>query len=300
MATEVRGLIPTVYEQGLEEIFGNSYDSIPVMCTQIFDTVNTSKQEWHGQEITGFDTARVKPEAESIQYDSRSPGYQVTIRPVTVGLGFKISREAVDDNQYAETGNANARNLAESMIQFKEIRAANEFNRAFDNTYAKGDGVAMISDAHPTVNGTQANRRTVAADLSEAALEDMHILIQKSRNSRGLKIRVRPRGLVIPTELKFQAQRILKSELRVGTADNDINALRSMNSFPDVMEWEYLEDPKAWFVKTSVPGLHYVNRRGVEFAKEMSFDNEVHKFKATERYEFGSSEWRCIFGSPGV
>jgi hypothetical protein len=192
--------------------------------------------------------------------------------------------------------------LARSMRVTKETVVANVINRAFSNTYVGGDGVELISTAHPTVNGTQSNELSVAADLSEASLEDMFIQIMNAVDSRGLRIRLMPKKLIVPPNQAFEAERIVKSNLQNDTALNAINAIKSTGMLPGgVMVWHYLSDTDAWFITTDAEnGLKLFNRRALSFAKDSDFDTDNFKHKATERYVAGWSDWRGIYGSEGA
>lgn len=302
MAVITSGNHPKLLWPGLNALFGTTYNELPLMHTQVFDTNTSDKAYEEDVELTGFGLAPVKAEGTGISYDSHTQGPTTRYTNVTYGLGFIETIEAVEDNQYKQRATNRTKALARSMRQTKETVMANIFNRAFDSNYAGGDGKQMVATDHPTVNGTQSNTLGTAADLSEASLEDLLIIIMNATDTRGLRIRLMPRKLIVPTALAFEAERILKSNLQNDTANNAINAMKSMGVLPDgAMVWNYLTDSDAWFVKTDAPeGLKLFNRREVAFAKDSDFDTDNFKHKATERYSGGWSEWRSIFASQGA
>lgn len=302
MAVITSGNHPKLLWPGLNALFGTTYKERPLQHTMVFDTFDSEKAYEEDVELTGFGLAPVKSEGASISYDSHTQGPTTRYTNVTYGLGFIETIEAVEDNQYKERATNRTRALARSMRQTKEVVMANIFNRAFDSNYPGGDGKEMLATDHPTVNGTQSNELATAADLSEAALEDLLIQIMNATDSRGLRIRLMARKLIVPSALAFEAERIVKSTLQNDTANNAINAVRSMGLLPDgIMVWNYLTDADAWFVKTDAPeGLKLFNRRAVAFAKDSDFDTDNFKHKATERYSGGWSDWRGAYGTPGA
>ena len=255
--------------------------------------------------------AVVKDQGAPVTYDTAKQGFTSRYNHVTYGLGFIVTREAYDDDLYDVVAKQKARGLAFSMRQTKEIIAANIYNRAFNTAYVGGDSATLIasaggggsSSAPNVAGGTYTNGVATAADLSEAALEQACIDIADFKNDRGLKIAVRPRKLVIPKELMFEASRILKTEGRVGTDLNDLNAIKAMGMIPEVVVNHYLADSNndAWFILTDVKdGLKYFERRADEFGMDEDFDTENAKYKASARYSFGWTDRRAIYGSPGV
>jgi len=254
------------------------------------------------QEVTGFGLAPVKAQGEATQYDSMSQGVTTRYTHVAYSLGFVITREAIDDNQYEKIGMQRTGSLAFSMRQTKENVVANLYNRAFSTSYPIGDAAALLSTAHPTLAGNQANKMSTDADLSEAALEDLVVLIGQATNSRGLRISLQAKSLIIPVQLQFEAARILKSVQQNDTANNAINALRSMGAFPDgVKVNHYLTDTDAFFIRTNAPeGLKLFQRVEAEFKNDGDFDTDNLKYKAYERYSVGCSDWRSLFGSQGA
>lgn len=296
------GTHPKLLWPGLHSIFGLAYKDIPLQHTMVFDVATSDKAYEEDQEITGFGLAPVKSEGGAISYDTSTQGPTTRYTNVTYGLGFIETREAVEDNQYKSRATSRTKALARSMRVTKETVMANIFNRGFNSSYAGGDGKEMLATDHPTLDGTQSNELSIAADLSEASMEDLLIQIMNATDSRGLRINLMGRKLIVPPNLAFEAERIVKSNLQSGTANNDLNAMRSMGMLPDgVMVWRYLTDTDAWFIKTDASdSLRLFNRRALEFAKDSDFDTDNFKHKATERYIGGWTDWRGVFGSPGA
>ena len=288
---------------GLNAIYGKSYGEFPVEYTALFDSYKSSKRVEEDLGLTGFGLASVKGETSPITYDQESQGFLTRYTHVTYATGFQISEELMDDDQYAEVGARRAKGLAFSMRQTKEIVGANVYNRAFTSGYTGGDGVVLCSSAHPNVSGgTWSNILATAADLSEAALEQAFIDIMKWTNDRGLNIPVMAKSLIIPPDLVFEAERILKTPLRVGTADNDLNAIKSMGKLPGgVHVNHYLTDTNAWFIRTDIQdGMKYFERKADTFAEDNDFETSNAKFKAQARYSFGWTDPRAIYGTPGA
>lgn len=217
-------------------------------------------------------------------------------------LGFIITREIMEDDQYDVVGQRKAQGLARSLRQTKEIVGANVYNRAFTAGFVGGDGVTLLNAAHPNfAGGTQSNVLATAADLSEAALEQAAIDIAGWTDDRGLLIAVRPKALIIPRQLMFEAKRILYTDGRVGTDNNDLNAIKTMGLIPEVVTNHYLTDTDAWFIRTDVAnGMKHFERRADSFDMDNEFDTENAKFKATSRYSFGWTDWRGLYGTPGA
>lgn len=302
MAVISTGNHPKALWPGVKAWFGASYNEIPLQHTEVFSVDTSNKAYEEDVEMTGFGLAPVKSEGGSISYDSHTQGPTTRYVNVVYGLGYIVTQEEIEDNQYEKVSKGRARALARSMRQTKEIVGSNVFNRAFTAAYAGGDGQELIANAHPTVNGTQSNYLATPADLSEASLEDMFIQIMNATDTRGLRIRLMPRKLIVPSNLAFEAERIVKSNLQNDTANNAINAIKSKGLLPDgAMVWQYLTDTDAWFVKTDAPdGLKLYNRRALSFDKDNDFDTANAKAKATERYVFGWSDWRAVYGSEGA
>lgn len=294
---------------GVNTWYGDAYDQYATEWEKLVDK-NTSRKAFE-EDVGGsyFGLAVVKNEAAPITYDSARQGFTSRYNHVVYGLGFIISREIYEDDQYDVVGKLKAQSLAFSMRQTKEIVVANLYNRAFNTSFVGGDAATLVASAGgggstsaPNIaGGTYTNGVAAAVDLSEAALEQACIDIADFKNDRGLKIAVRPKTLVIPKELMFEATRILRADGRVGTNNNDPNALKSMGMVPEVVVNHYLTDTDAWFIRTDVAnGLKYFERRGDEFTMDEDFDTENAKYKATSRYSVGWSDRRAIYASPGV
>lgn len=288
---------------GVNAWYGKAYNDYQTEWDKLFEK-NTSRKAYEEDVgLSSFGLANVKSEGAAIQYDIERQGFTTRYNHVVYALGFIITREIYEDDQYDVVGQRKAQALARSMRQTKEIIGANVFNRAFNSTYKGGDGKELISNAHPNVaGGTWSNTLATAADLSEAALEQAYIDISLFRDDRGLLIAAKPRKLVLPPQLQFEAKRILGADGRVGTDLNDPNALKEMGIFPEgSVVNHYLTDSDAWFILTDVKdGLKYFERRGDAFEMDNDFDTENAKFKATARYSFGWSDARSIYGSPGA
>jgi hypothetical protein len=302
MAPITTGTHPKLLWPGLQAIWGNMYKDQAEEHTAVFDAVTSDKAYEEDQELAGFGLAPVKSEGGSISYDTTINGYVTRYTNVTYGLGFIVTQEAVEDNQYKSQAEKRVKALRRSMRHTKETVGANVLNRAFTAAYAGGDGKELVATDHPTANGTQSNELTVAADLSETALEDLFIQIMNATDTRGLRISLKPRKLIVAPANAFNAERILKSALQNDTANNAVNAMRSMGLLPEgAMTWSFLTDADAWFVKTDAPeGLKVQNRRALALEKDGDFETGNFKHRATERYAFGWSDWRSLFGSPGA
>jgi len=296
------GSHPKTLWPGVKKWFGKVYDAKPMVCEMVFDQYSSDKAWEEYVEETGFGLAPVKAEGASISYDTDAQGYISRLTNVTYGLGAKITQEAIEDNQYESVARRKAAKLARSMRQTKENVFANILNRGFNSSYVGGDGVELLSAAHPTLDGTQSNELAVAADLSEASLEDLLTLCRGMKDSRGLRIQAKGQMLVVPPELEFEATRIISSANQSGTANNDINAMKALGVLPKgVVVWDYLTDEVAFFVKTDVEtGLIRQGRRALGMSQDNDFDTTNACMKATERYAGGWGDWRGIVGSPGV
>lgn len=287
---------------GINAWYGRSYDEHEEEFTKLFDMEGSSRAYEEDVGTTGFGLAAIKSEGGGISYDEESQAFITRYQHVVYALGFIVTREIFEDDQYDIVGKRRAEALAFSMRQTKETVGANVYNRAFNASYTFGDGKELCATDHPNfAGGTWSNELATAADLSEASLEQACIDIMKFTNDRGLKIKVLPETLHIPVDLVFEADRILNSTLRSGTADNDLNALRSAGKFRTVHANHYFTDTDAWFIRTNVKnGMKCFNRRSMEFGMDNDFDTENAKYKATERYSFGNTDPRAIFGSPGA
>lgn len=289
---------------GVNAWYGKEYAEYPVEYTKLFDKFTSTRQFEEDVGITSFGLLSTKTEGGPITYDSERQTFTTRYTHVTYASGFIITREIMEDDQYDVVGQNRAQGLAFATRQTKEVIAANIYNRAFTGTGnpTYGDGQVLIYSAHPNfAGGTQSNVIGTAADLSEAALEQAVIDIAGWTNDRGLLIAVRPKSLVIPRQLIFEAKRILFSDGRVGTDNNDLNAIKTMGSIPEVVTSHFLTDTDAWFIRTDVKnGMKYFERRADEFNMDNDFDTENAKFKVTGRYSFGNTDWRAIYGSPGA
>lgn len=298
--TVTRSTMPDLLVPGIQAIFGGEYEKLDKQYSRIFDVRTSRKAYEKVVEATGLGLAAVKSEGGSILYDTPGQGPSSIFTHVTYGLGYIVTREAIEDNLYEEVANANAKALPWSMMVTKEIVHANILNRAFNASYVGGDGKELVSNAHPTANGTQSNLLT-AADLSESALEDALTAIATAKNSAGLPIAVRATRLIVGPGQIFNATRILESDMRVGSADNDVNAIKTLGLVPEIVVNHYLDDPDAWYLQTNVPnGLISYQRRKLELEDDSDFDTENKKFKATERYSAGWGDWRSIYGNAGA
>ena len=287
---------------GVNAWYGKAYDEYPVEYKDLFETHSSSRAWEEDVGTSGFGLAVQKSEGSPISYDSERQGFITRYQHAVFALGFVITREMMEDDQYDIVGKRKAEGLAFSMRQTKELIGANVYNRAFSGSYLGGDGVSLISNAHPNIKGgTWSNQIATASDLSEAALEQACIDIAGFTNDAGLLIAVRPETLIIPRQLIFEAKRILGTEGRVGTDLNDLNALKTLGVVPKVVTNHYLTDTDAWFIRTNVKhGMKYFERRGDAFEMDNDFDTENAKFKATARYSFGWSDPRGVYGSQGA
>lgn len=293
-----RSAHPSALWPGIYKWFGNTYDELPKPYESYFQMETSDKAYEEIAEAYGFGLAAEKAEGASIQYDTDGEGYKSRFTNKTYGLGYIVTREAIEDNQYKQLSERRSRELARSMNTTKCIVHANILNRGFA-TYLGGDGVVLFSASHPTQDGNQSNLLT-AADLSEAALESAATEIMLLENARGLKIAAKPRTLIIHPSEWANATRILESDLQSESADNNVNALKVKGVVEQVVMDPYLTDTDAWFLTTDIPdGLISFQRRALEFAQDNDFDTENAKAKATERYVPGWADWRGIFGNAG-
>lgn len=287
---------------GISAWYGRKYDEFPVEYTALFDQETSNRAYDEDVGTTGFGLAQVKPEGQGFAYDEESQAFVTRYSHLVYALGFVVTREIYEDDLYDVVGKRRSEALAFSMRQTKEIVSANVYNRAFNSSYVGGDGVELASSLHPNFSGgTWANELATPADLSESALEQACIDIMKLTNDRGLRISIMPESLIIPVDLTFEAERILKTQGRVGTADNDLNALNAMGKFRKVVVNHYLTDTDAWFIRTNVSnGMKFKTRRAMAFGIDNDFDTENAKYKASERYSAGWTDPRAIFCSEGA
>jgi len=289
-------------EPGLNALFGLEYKNYANEHAEIFSSENSDRAFEEEVMLSGFGNASVKPEGQSVNYDAAQETFTARYTHETLALAFSITEEAIEDNLYDRLASRYTKALARSMANSKQVKAANVLNRAFNSSYTSGDGLELCSTAHVIVSGTEQNELSTAADLNETSLEQAMIDIAALTDERGLKIAAKGMKMVIPSALQFAAERLMKSTLRVGTADNDINAVRSMGMIPQGYTVNhYLTDTDAWFLKTDVPnGLKHFVRAPIKTAMEGDFETGNVRYKARERYSFGWSDWRGIFGSPGA
>lgn len=293
---------PKALWPGVREFFGTTYKEKSLQYPMIFD-VRTSKKHYEEDvAITGFGLAPVKTEGGSVSYDSDSQEWTKRYTHVAYALGFIVTYEELQDNLYKQKAFRRSAGLAYSMRQTQEIIARNILDRATDSNYVGGDGKELLATDHPTASGNQSNELSTAADLSEAALEDLLIQIRTAKDSRGKQIAIQPQALVVPPNLMYDAHRITKSPLRSGTAENDANAMRDMGSLPKgVKVMDYLTDTDQWFVTTDAPnGLTWFNRETVQLSNDGDFDTMNAKAKAYMRFAAGWTDWRGCYGSPGA
>lgn len=295
------GLFGKALWPGINKWYGKAYDEFPVEWSKLFDTRSSRKNFEEDVSISSFGLAMQKGEGQPVSYDTEQQGFVDRYQHVVYALGFIITKEMVDDDLYDVVGERKAKGLAFSMRQTKENIAANIFNRAFNTSYTYGDGKALIVSDHPNIaGGTWSNVLATAADLSEAALEQAVIDIQKYTNDRGLRINVMPKSLVVPVDLDFEANKIMDTQYEVGTNNNTVNLVRSR--FPGgIIKNHYLTDTDAWFILTNVPnGLTHFERNPDSFGQDDDFDTDNAKFKARGRYSFGCSDKKSVYGTPGA
>jgi hypothetical protein len=289
-------------EPGLNALFGLEYKRYENQHTEIFDTENSDRAFEEEVMLSGFGNAQVKGEGQGVSYDSAQETFTSRYTHDTIALAFSITEEAIEDNLYDRLASRYTKALARSMANTKQVKAANVLNNAFDSSFAGGDGKELCATDHPTIAGTFSNELATSADLNETSLEQSLIDIAAFTDERGLKIAARGLKLIIPSELQFTAERLMKSQGRVGTADNDINAINSMGMIPQgYVVNNFLTDTDAFFIKTDVPnGLKHFVRSPINTKMEGDFDTGNVRYKARERYSFGFSDPRGIFGSPGA
>jgi hypothetical protein len=289
-------------EPGLNALFGLEYDRYENQHTEIFDTENSDRAFEEEVMLSGFGSAQVKPEGSSVNYDDATETFTARYTHETLALAFSITEEAVEDNLYDKISSRYTKALARSMSNAKQVKGANILNRAFNSSYTGGDGLELCSTAHVTLGGNVKNELSTAADLNETSLEQSLIDIAGMKDERGMKISLNGMKMIIPVNLQFTAERLMKSSQRVSTGDNDINAVKSMGMIPQgYVVNNYLTDTDAWFIKTDAPnGMKHFQRTPVSTKMEGDFDTGNVRYKARERYSFGWSDWRGIFGSPGA
>jgi len=288
---------------GLNALFGLQYATYGEEHKEIYETEKSERSFEEETKLSGFSAAPVKNEGSAIAYDNAQEAFTARYNHETIALGFSITEEAVEDNLYDSLSARYTKGLARAMAYTKQVKAASILNNGFTGgVYAGGDGVALFSTAHPLISGgTNSNRPSTNSDLNETSLENAVIQIAAWTDERGLLIAAKPRKLVVPPNLQFVATRLLETNLRVGTADNDINALKNNGSIPEGYTINhYLTDTNAWFLCTDVPnGLKHFERMALTTGMDGDFDTGNVRYKARERYSFGFSDPLGVFGSPG-
>jgi hypothetical protein len=287
---------------GLNALFGMEYSRYGEEHKEIYDTEKSERSFEEETKLAGFSAAPVKNEGSAIAYDNAQEAFTARYNHETIALGFSITEEAIEDNLYDSLSARYTKALARAMSYTKQVKAASVINNGFSGSYVGGDGVALFSTAHPLVNGgTNSNRPSTSADLNETSLEAAVIQIAAWTDERGLLIAAKPRKLIIPPALQFVATRLLETNLRVGTTDNDINALKNNGSIPEGYAINhFFTDANGWYLTTDVPnGLKHFERMPLENKMDGDFDTGNVRYKARERYSFGWSDPLGIFGSPG-
>ena len=296
-----RALFAKQLEPGLNTLFGIEYASYPEQWKEIFSQNSSSKAFEEDNLLEGFGAASVKAEGSAVAYDTAAELWTARYNHETIALAFSITEEAEEDGQYGSIGQRYVKALARSMVHTKEIKGSNILNNMFDSGTG-GDGQYLGVTTHPTASGNQSNILATAADLSETSLEQMLVDISNMDDDRGIPIAAMGTKLVVPTALAFVAERLTKSQLRPGTADNDINASRSGGYLPQGYTVNNrLTDTDAWFIVTDVPdGLKMFQRRALTRGMEGDFETGNIRYKTSERYSFGWTDWRGVFGTPGA
>ena len=297
-----RGQLVKELEPGLNALFGLEYNRYDNQHAEIFDTENSDRAFEEEVMLSGFAQAQTKPEGSGVAFDNAQETFTSRYTHETIALAFSITEEAIEDNLYDRLASRYTKALARSMANTKQVKAANVLNNAFNSSFAGGDGKELCATDHPTIAGTFSNELAVSADLNETSLEQSLIDIAAFTDERGLKIAARGVKMIIPSALQFTAERLMKSAGRTGTADNDINAVASKGMIPQgYVVNNYLTDTDAFFIKTDVPnGLKHFVRSPLKTAMEGDFTTGNVRYKARERYSFGFSDPRGIFGSPGA
>ena len=290
-------------EPGLNALFGMEYDRYENEHAEIFDTESSDRAFEEEVLIVGFGNASVKSEGQGVQFDSATEGFTARYTHETVALAFALTEEAVEDNLYDRLGARYTKALARSMAHTKQVKAANVLNNAFSSSYTGGDGVSLINTAHTLADGgSLANRQTTMADLNETSLENALISISTFVDDRNMILALRGMKMIVPPQLQFVADRLLETPGRVGTADNDINAVKNLGLLPEGYAVNhFLTDTDAWFLRTDCPdGFKHFERTPISTSMEGDFDTGNVRYKARERYSFGWSNPRCVFGSQGA
>ena len=290
-------------EPGLNALFGMEYSRYENQHSEIYTTESSDRAFEEEVMLSGFGAAPTKTEGSAVTFDDAVESFTARYNHETIALAFAITEEAVEDNLYDRLSSRYTKALARSMAHTKQVKAAAVLNNAFDSTVKGGDGKELCATDHPLTNGsTFANEPSTAADLNETSLEDALIKIAGFVDERGLKVALRGTKLIIPRQLQFTAERLMASTMRSGTADNDVNAVRSMGMLPQGYTVnDFLTDTDAFFIMTDTPrGFLHFERTPLSTNMEADFDTGNMRYKARERYSFGFSDPRCVFGSPGA
>jgi len=290
-------------EPGLNALFGLEYDRYDNEHAEIYDTETSDRAFEEEVMLSGFGTAPEKAEGSAVSFDTANESFTARYTHETIALAFAITEEAIEDNLYDRLSSRYTRALARSMSNTKQVKAASVLNNAFDSSFTFGDGKELCAADHPTAGGGNfRNELSTSADLNETSLEQSLIDISGFIDERGLKIALMGRKLIIPVNLQFVAERLMASNLRSGTADNDVNAVRNMGMLPEgYVVNHFLTDTDAFFIKTDSPnGFKHFERSAIATSMEGDFDTGNVRYKARERYSFGVSDPRCVFGSPGA
>jgi hypothetical protein len=288
---------------GLNALFGLEYATYGEQHKEIYETETSERSFEEETKLSGFSAAPVKNEGSSLAYDNAQEAFTARYTHETIALGFSLTEEAIEDNLYDSLSGRYTKALARAMAYTKQVKAANVLNNGFNSAFAGGDGVALFSTSHPLISGgVNSNTPSTQSDLNETSLENAVIQIAAWTDERGLLIAAKPRKLVVPPALQFVATRLLETELRVGTADNDINAIKNNGSIPGGYTVNnYLTDSNAWFLCTDVPnGMKHFVRTPMSTGMDGDFDTGNVRYKARERYSFGFSDPLGVFGSSGA
>ena len=288
---------------GLNALFGLEYARYGEEHKEIYETETSERSFEEETKLSGFSAAPVKNEGQAIRYDNAQEAWTARYNHETIALGFSLTEEAIEDNLYDSLSARYTKGLARAMAYTKQVKAAAVVNNGFNNGYQGGDGVSLFNTAHPLVNGaTNGNTPTVAADLNETSLENAVIQIAAWTDERGLLIAAKPKKLIVPPALQFVATRLLETELRVGTTDNDINAIKNNGSIPEGYTINhFLTDTNGWYLTTDVPnGMKHFERTPLQNSMDGDFDTGNVRYKSRERYSFGWSDPLGMYGSPGA
>jgi hypothetical protein len=288
---------------GLNALFGLEYARYGEEHKEIYETETSERSFEEETKLSGFSAAPVKNEGQAIRYDNAQEAWTARYNHETIALGFSLTEEAIEDNLYDSLSARYTKGLARAMSYTKQVKAASVLNNGFNNGYQGGDGVSLFNTAHPLINtATNSNTPATAADLNETSLENAVIQIAAWTDERGLLIAAKPKKLIVPPALQFVATRLLETELRVGTTDNDINAIKNNGSIPEGYTINhFLTDANAWFLTTDVPnGMKHFVRTPLSNSMDGDFDTGNVRYKSRERYSFGWSDPLGMYGSPGA